>query len=275
VAATRGTLIGSASLIAAGSAGLLLLRSLGPLQWPSVLVYSGLVTAVGGAAVLAWRRGRHAPAAIAVCAGAASIGAGLLWPLSRIHSAGDARIDAFLPAYDFHEFHEIAIHAPPDRVMSALRQVTLADIAVVRTLGKIRNTAMGRPGAPTFPATPRPVVETLMNGGGAFFPLESTEREILFGLAGQPWNDAAPHPRIQPDAFRSWTAPGQVKVATSLKVEDLGAGRSRLTTETRVLATDEAARRTMARYWAFIYPGSGLLRVSLLRAVRTRAEQRQ
>jgi hypothetical protein len=31
----------------------------------------------------------------------------------------------------------------------------------------------------------------------------------------------------------------------------------------------------MARYWAFIYPGSGLLRVSLLRAVRTRAEQRQ
>ena len=38
----------------------------------------------------------------------------------------------------------------------------------------------------------------------------------------------------------------------------------------RVVASDAAARRKMARYWALIYPGSGLVRHSLLEAVRER-----
>ena len=33
-----------------------------------------------------------------------------------------------------------------------------------------------------------------------------------------------------------------------------------LTTETRMLATDEASRRRFARYWRLIRPASGLIR---------------
>jgi hypothetical protein len=47
-----------------------------------------------------------------------------------------------------------------------------------------------------------------------------------------------------------------------------------LTTETRVYATDPAARRRFARYWRVIYPGSSLIRRMWLRAIRKRAERR-
>ena len=45
-----------------------------------------------------------------------------------------------------------------------------------------------------------------------------------------------------------------------------------LSTETRVLATDEASRRAFRRYWLVIRPFSGLIRRVWLRAIRQRAE---
>jgi hypothetical protein len=47
-----------------------------------------------------------------------------------------------------------------------------------------------------------------------------------------------------------------------------------LTTETRIYATDTSARKKFAAYWRVIYPGSALIRVMWLRAIRGRAEQR-
>jgi hypothetical protein len=45
-----------------------------------------------------------------------------------------------------------------------------------------------------------------------------------------------------------------------------------LSTETRVLATDAAARRRFRRYWLAIRPFSGLIRRVWLRAIKRRAE---
>jgi hypothetical protein len=53
---------------------------------------------------------------------------------------------------------------------------------------------------------------------------------------------------------------------------DEGGGWTRLTTETRVYATDASSRRRFAGYWRVIYPGSALIRRMWLRAVRERAE---
>jgi hypothetical protein len=52
-------------------------------------------------------------------------------------------------------------------------------------------------------------------------------------------------------------------------------GRTPLSTETRILATDEAARRRFGRYWVVIRPGSAAIRVVWLWAIRTRAERAQ
>ena len=42
--------------------------------------------------------------------------------------------------------------------------------------------------------------------------------------------------------------------------------------ETRVHATDAPTKRKFAAYWRTIYPGSALIRVMWLRAIRRRAE---
>jgi hypothetical protein len=54
-------------------------------------------------------------------------------------------------------------------------------------------------------------------------------------------------------------------------IEPTGAG-SRVTTETRITATDVRTRARFGLYWLFIRAGSGLIRHDMLRAVARRAE---
>ncbi len=49
-----------------------------------------------------------------------------------------AALDRFLPEWEFDEHHEIGIRATPDRVDRALREVTLGDLPVSRTLAWLR-----------------------------------------------------------------------------------------------------------------------------------------
>jgi hypothetical protein len=72
--------------------------------------------------------------------------------------------------------------------------------------------------------------------------------------------------------FVGFDAPGFAKAAISLEVEPLAQERCRVTTRTRIVATDEDARRRFGLYWALIRPGSALLRWAYLAAVRDRAE---
>jgi hypothetical protein len=95
------------------------------------------------------------------------------------------------------------------------------------------------------------------------------ERELVFGMAGQPWANRAV--RLKPEEFRAWMPQGNAKIAFNFAVEDAGGGWSRMWTETRVQATDAAARGIMAKYWRLIYPGSGMIRRSMLDAIRRRA----
>jgi hypothetical protein len=72
--------------------------------------------------------------------------------------------------------------------------------------------------------------------------------------------------------FADYQEQGAVKMAYDFNVEDAGSGWSIISTETRVLATDDLTRRGMARYWRLIVPGSGLLRRQWLDGIKRRAE---
>jgi hypothetical protein len=72
--------------------------------------------------------------------------------------------------------------------------------------------------------------------------------------------------------FRALHEPGFALAAMNFALEDDGPGACRVTTETRVHATDARSRRLFATYWRTIYPGSALIRRTWLRAVRLRAE---
>jgi hypothetical protein len=65
---------------------------------------------------------------------------------------------------------------------------------------------------------------------------------------------------------------GFALAAMNFAIRPGSAGTSVVSTETRVYATDAAARRRFAVYWRIIYPGSALIRRMWLRAIRLRAE---
>ncbi|HTP32283.1 MAG TPA: hypothetical protein VMJ75_08925 [Candidatus Acidoferrales bacterium] len=274
---SRAQLVRASAVAVVAASGLVLMSRFGALQWPSVLVYSGIVAFLGGMVSalapprwLGFSRRFHGPLA-GILVGACLFCAGLYWPAGAFDTPSPAtRLDAFMPDYNFHERHEIVVHAPPNAVRAALDHVAWADLGVMETLGRIRSVAMGGSAA-RGGLSPTPIVDSVKSPRSGFFLLDDTPREFVFGLAGQPWNNAAV--RLTAAGFRTWSQPGSIRVAANFLIQAVGNDSSRVVTETRIAACDAASRRKMAQYWALVYPGSGMVRRSLLEAVRLRAEK--
>src|SRR6266536_3156637 len=115
----------------------------------SAIVYLGLIVAAAGLLrmVTPKRRfriptRRHAFGVIGV--GALITGIGLVLPASESRVTRiDTRLDEFAPAWQFREFHALAVAAPPERVFDAIKRVRADEIFLFRTLIRIR--AGGRP----------------------------------------------------------------------------------------------------------------------------------
>lgn len=249
-----------------------------PLEFTSVVVYTGITLALAGTVslvrplrflLIATRR----IAGVVLAAGLVLVAAGLEWPAQRQRVAQPScRLDEFLPEYDFYERHEVAVHASPDTTLAALRKVTFDDIGGADALMRIRAAAGGHFRGRVAGGN-KPMLDTMSGPGSAFFPLAADGREIVMCMAGRPWS-SGPGPRMRSAAdFAAFSAPRSVRIAFNLVVEESKPGWSRVTTETRVLATDDASRRIMARYWRLIYPGSGMIRRMWLNAIRDRAER--
>jgi hypothetical protein len=267
-------------LVAAVVTGLLgVFNYFAPLEPASVTVYAGIVIALAGLVCvikplrLLGLRNRRAGVLVEV-AGIAFALVGMSWPAGTTRIAErHSQLDDFLPEYQFSERHVVRIHASPDRVSAALKEVTFDELRVYDTLMRIRAMASGRfrRGASSFGG--RPVLDAFRTPRSGFLPLHEDAREIVMGMAGRPWSNG-PRPKIEDAAgFAAFNEPGSVKIAFNLLVEEEGAGWSRVVTETRIRATDDSARRTMGRYWRVIYPGSGMIRRMWLNAIRDRAER--
>jgi hypothetical protein len=250
-----------------------------PLEFTSVLTWAGVAVAVAGAISLLCPlrffaiRGRRAGAAT-LLGGALLAAAGLEWPAHRTAvTERRTALDAAMPEYDFVERHEVLIQTPPERAMQAAREVTFGDLRVYNALMGLRAAAAGKRYAADEGISAQPILQTMARPGSEFVALEGRTGEAVFGMAGRPWS-SRPGPRPQSAAeFADFRAPASVRIAFNLAVEDAGSGLSRLVTETRVLATDDAGREVMKRYWRLIYPGSGMIRRMWLRAARERAER--
>jgi hypothetical protein len=179
-----------------------------------------------------------------------------------------SELDRFAPTYHFREIHETRIDAPVDRVYAAVKSVTPDEIALFQTFTWIRR--FGRPAAAGVLNAPgrRSILDTAVRGGFLLLA-EHANREIVVGaLTMRP----AGLERPTPDGYRSLDQAGIAKATMNFLVEPIEAGTSRLVTETRVYATDEHALQAFTPYWLAIYPGSAILRVTWLRAIKARAE---
>ena len=187
----------------------------------------------------------------------------------------DARgvlLDEHLPAYSWRERHAIHVAAPPAEVERALREVTAAEMPLVRALLALRSLpSRGRRHRTAGHPPDRPVLEEIARGGFILLG-EERGREMVFGIVGRFWQPCPVHAEIAgPGAFRSFAEPGWAKAAMNFTLAAKGGG-TRLSTETRIAATDGRAWRRFALYWTLVRPGSALIRRIWLRAVRARAE---
>lgn len=178
--------------------------------------------------------------------------------------------DDLLPVVHFREYHERVVDAPVETVRRALlglhtRQVRLlGPLTAVRTLPARLSRRADRTGP-----SDSLLFDTLARG----FEILARDRDgYVFVAVGQPH-------RIRPsgswtvgsaEAFAEFDEPGYCKIAADFRVRE-HAGRVVVSTETVVGCTDRATRRAFARYWLVIRPFSGLIRRSMLAAVRRAA----
>jgi hypothetical protein len=100
---------------------------------------------------------------------------------------------------------------------------------------------------------------------------ERAPREIVLGTVVAGPVRSLHHEPTAEDFIRL-SAPGFAKATINFLVERVGGDVSEVTTETRVFGTDARAARSFAAYWRVIYPGSALIRITWLRAIKARAE---
>jgi hypothetical protein len=173
-------------------------------------------------------------------------------------------IDELLPRWHFRERHRRPTAVPAAALLAAAEQLTWREVPIMRMLMGIRSA--GR----LQLASPERILDGMARIG--FVVLERTDDELVVGVLGRPW---APRgggaPRLADHAdpaayFAGFDEPGWAKVIANFRV-----GGGELTTETRVLVTDERSRRAFARYWLLIRPFSGLIRRLWLAAIVRRA----
>jgi hypothetical protein len=150
---------------------------------------------------------------------------------------------------------ERRVDAAPDAVFAAIRSVTLAETPIARTLMRLRGMRAG---------SVRPLVEE-MDAEGFAQVAEEPLREVVYAAIGQPWKPLGGK-RAHAGDFRTFSDPGYAKLGFNFRLEN-----GVLSTETRVLLTDERSRKLFRRYWLVIRPFSGLIRREWLRAIAQRA----
>lgn len=174
-------------------------------------------------------------------------------------------LDDFLSVYGFSERHSLEIDAEPERIDKALRSVSVDEIPAIRVLFLARG--LGR----TSRDTSRPFLALAQIG--AVTLAEVAGEGVVLGLTGQFWRLRGGLDLGRPgtaDEFLAYDRPAVCKAVIDFRIAEIGPGRCRLTTETRVHVEDPTARRAFRRYWLVVRPFSGLARILFLRAVRSR-----
>jgi len=179
-------------------------------------------------------------------------------------------LDDLLPAPHFRERHHRDIDAPAAAVWEALQELRLRDAALSKALMSLRLAPARLAGRPLAPM----IDGRFLEEGPVPVLASAFGRTVVAGGAMQPWKltGGEEPPILDAAELRAFAEPGWVKTAVDFVLQPHGTG-TRLTTETRITATDPRTRATFGRYWLVIRAGSGLIRHDMLRAVARRAER--
>ena len=170
-------------------------------------------------------------------------------------------IDKFLPEYDFCETHGILIQAKPADIYRVANEIDFSDSLIIRWLFRLRGMS----------------AENLTLRGLRKFRFETLgetlNKEMVLGLVGRFWTIGGGLKKIDAESFKRFDTTGYAKAVWNFSL-DADGSNTRLTTETRIKCLDAESRRRFGRYWMFIRPFSGLIRMEILKAIKRSAESR-
>ena len=179
-------------------------------------------------------------------------------------------LDAFIPEPDVRERFHVAVQAPPALVMDVARDFDMQSVWLIRRIFRLRERLMG---ATPAEREPRGLLDEMTALGWAVLA-DEPDKLLICGAACQPWHADVVFEPVSPNDFAGYTEPDRVKIAWTLETEASGASTSVLRHETRVVATDGAARARFRRYWRWARFGIIPIRLLLLPAIRRQAERR-
>jgi len=163
-----------------------------------------------------------------------------------------AGVSDWLPLWDVRERHHRLVCLPPAEALQLALDTPVAGDPIVRALFRLRGL--------------RGLDLTIgeFSSRGAFLALERTPDTYVFGIAANFLGDR--HTARTTDEWSDWRRSG-VKIAADLRATTTVSGKTRLSTETRVLALDTPHRIAFRAYWLFVGPFSALIRRRWLRAI--------
>lgn len=232
--------------------------------------------ALAGAAGIVWptrrlyRKSRRRALVMLLTGVALAQGVRLITPSSQTSTERHG-IDEFTPVFQFREYHETAVAAPPERVFDAIKTVNANEIGLFRAFTWIRRFGQDGPESIMNPPDDQPILDVAVRTG--FLLLQDrSPHEVVVGTVLLTPRGVSRKEFSTPDHFKQISQPGFAIAAMNFRVEPTGAGTSRVITETRVFGTDRQSVRVFARYWRAIFPGSAILRMTWLRAIKAKAE---
>ena len=179
-------------------------------------------------------------------------------------------LDPFVPAPDVRERFAVVAKAPAVLVYEVATEFDMQSVPLIRAIVWMRERLLGT----RVRERPAKALLTEMEALG-WGCLEKRPGELFVaGAVCQPWLPDVVFTPVPATQFAARTAPGHVKIAWTLETIEIGAERTRLATETRVVATDAEARARFRRYWRWARFGILPVRWLLLPAMKRSAERR-
>ncbi len=190
--------------------------------------------------------------------------------------AGRTLLNFVLPNFEFRGQVSTTIQATPTQILTALRQVTLADMPFAHLLGELRYLPARLAGKIEHAAhRHESFFELVEREGGNIVLAEEPQREVVIGTVGKLHNLTDQHivPLWSAEAFANFTDPTYQKLAISLRIEEGDPNNDyRVVLEHRTHALGWKSRQKFALYWLLIKPGGALVSRLLLNAIKRRAE---
>jgi hypothetical protein len=180
----------------------------------------------------------------------------------------------FVPEATSGSVTHVDIEARPEQVWDALLALKFTDLRITTPLLAIRSlpSLLAKRGSMGSGSSAPTMLEAMVDG--RFVELDrDPPRSITIGLIGEFWKltGGVDVEVTGPDEFEAFDEPGYVKTAMDFIIEPHRSG-TRVTTTTANTTTSPDAATKFGRYWRVVGPGSKVIRLDMLHALKRRAE---